>query len=144
MKFKVQGTTTVDVYVEVEARNREEALAAAFTSLNCLTAFCGNGGTDRLIGISSDVQASIKAEETIRYDTVEETKGNDIPDQKTFWGVTTSIDDRGHVVSHITSKVHAETMPVSTFTSTKRRDVYVDWFTSEEEAGQFVNDSKRG
>lgn len=61
---------------------------------------------------------------------------------KTFWGVTTSYDNHGHVVSNITDIIHAAVKPENAFKETKRKDIYVDWFESEEEANQHVKDAR--
>ena len=58
---------------------------------------------------------------------------------KTFWCVTSSFDDRGRVVSHITRSVEAE----NSFKSTARKDIYNDWFDSLEAAEAHVEEAKR-
>ena len=58
---------------------------------------------------------------------------------KPYWCVTTSVDNRGRVVSHITNKIEAVCKPENSFTSTSRRD---DWFGSQEEAEKFVEEAK--
>ena len=62
---------------------------------------------------------------------------------KTYWCVTTSVDNRGRVVANITNTVEAVCKPENSSTSTSRRDIYNDWFESEEEAQAFVNQAKR-
>lgn len=62
---------------------------------------------------------------------------------KTYWCVTTSVDDRGRVVANITNTIEAVSKPENSSTSTKRRDIYNDWFESEEEAQAFVDEAKR-
>ena len=69
-KYRVCGTTTVTVYKEVWAANEEEAYDKAFRNLNCLTAFCGNGGTDKLVGVYESDE-SIAADDTVEYDDIE-------------------------------------------------------------------------
>lgn len=61
---------------------------------------------------------------------------------KSYWCVTTSVDNRGRVVSHITNKIEAVCKPENSFTSTSRRDVYNDWFGSQDEAEKFVEEAK--
>lgn len=61
---------------------------------------------------------------------------------KTYWGVTTSFDDRGRVVSNITSTVEAAVKPEDTYTSTSRKDIYVDWFESREAAEKHVKEAR--
>lgn len=62
---------------------------------------------------------------------------------KTYWCVTTSVDNRGRVVANITNTVEAVCKPENSSTSTSRRDIYNDWFESEEEAQAFVEEAKR-
>lgn len=62
---------------------------------------------------------------------------------KTYWCVTTSVDDRGRVVAAITDTVEAISKPENTSTSTRRKDIYNDWFESPEEAQAFVDEAKR-
>ena len=73
-KYRVSGTTVVTVYKEVWANNEDEAYDKAFRELNCLTAFCGNGGTDKLVGVYGDSngEESINADDMIEYDDIEE------------------------------------------------------------------------
>lgn len=61
---------------------------------------------------------------------------------KTYWGVTTSFDDRGRVVSNITSTVEAAVKPENTYKSTSRKDIYVDWFESREAAENHVKEAR--
>lgn len=62
---------------------------------------------------------------------------------KTYWCVTTSVDNRGRVVANITNTVEAVSKPENSQTSTSRRDIYNDWFESLEEAQAFVDEAKR-
>lgn len=62
---------------------------------------------------------------------------------KTYWCVTTSVDNRGRVVANITNTVEAVCKPENSSTSTSRRDIYNDWFYSCEEAQEFVEEAKR-
>lgn len=59
---------------------------------------------------------------------------------KTYWCVTTSVDNRGRVVANITNTVETVCKPENSSTSTSRRDIYNDWFESEEEAQAFVEE----
>ena len=43
---------------------------------------------------------------------------------KTYWCVTTSVDNRGRVVANITNTVEAVCKPENSSTSTSRRDIY--------------------
>ena len=62
---------------------------------------------------------------------------------KTWYCATSSFDDRGRVTAAITMTKEAEEQPESTFTETKRKDIYSDWFGSHEEAEEFVKQAKR-
>lgn len=61
---------------------------------------------------------------------------------KTYWCVTTSVDDRGRVVANITNTVEAVRKPENSSKSTARKDIYNDWFESHEEAERFVEEAK--
>ena len=62
---------------------------------------------------------------------------------KTYWCVTTSVDDKGRVVAKITSTVESLSKPERSSTSTSRRDIYNDWFDSLEAAQEFAEEAKR-
>jgi hypothetical protein len=70
-KYKVYGTVTVCVTKEVWANNEDEAREKAYDQLSCLTAYCGNGGGDKLVGVDGDDE-SVDTFEDIAYDEVEE------------------------------------------------------------------------
>lgn len=61
---------------------------------------------------------------------------------KKFWCVTTVVYDSGRVVANITSTVEAVSKPENDFKSTKRKDIYHDWFESQEEAEALVKEAK--
>ena len=61
---------------------------------------------------------------------------------KTFWCVTTSVDNRGTVRAAITNFVEAVCKPENTSTSTSRKDIYNDWFEDHEEAEKFVEEAR--
>lgn len=61
---------------------------------------------------------------------------------KTYYCVTTSVDDKGKVLAAITSVIEAESKPESSFRSLSRKDVYNDWFDDPEEAKKFVEEAK--
>lgn len=62
---------------------------------------------------------------------------------KTNWCVTTSFDDKGRVVSATTSTVETVCKPENTAESTKSKDIYNDWFDSQEEAKEWVEEAKQ-
>lgn len=61
---------------------------------------------------------------------------------KTWYCVTTSFDDAGRVTAGITATQQATEKPESTFTSTRRKDIYCDWFDSLRKAQAFVAEAK--
>lgn len=61
---------------------------------------------------------------------------------KTFWGVTTAIDNDGRVSCAITDTVQAAVKPENSFSETRRKDIWVDWFGSKEEAEERVREAK--
>lgn len=61
---------------------------------------------------------------------------------KTFYCVTTKVDDKGTVQATITSAIEAVCKPENSFQSFKRKDIYHDWFDSIEEAEDFVREAK--
>lgn len=66
-KFKVYGNVNVVVTKEVWANTEEEALEKAYDKLPCLTAYCGNGGYDKLVGVD-DSDEAVDIPEDIEYD----------------------------------------------------------------------------
>ena len=70
-KFKVYGNVNVVVTKEVWANNADEAMEKASEKLSCLTAYCGNGGYDKLVGVGNSDE-SVDIFDDIVYDDVEE------------------------------------------------------------------------
>jgi hypothetical protein len=64
--FTVEGTAEVGITIEVEANSEEEALEKAEEILPELTSYCGNGGTDQLVGIDCP-EASLSPSWGINY-----------------------------------------------------------------------------
>ena len=62
---------------------------------------------------------------------------------KTWYCVTSSYDDRGRVTAGITATQQAGEKPASGYKSTRRKDVYTDWFGSHEEAEKFVEEARK-
>ena len=69
-KYKVIGTTVVTVTKEVWAHNEDEAYDKAYDELSSLTAFCGNGGMDKLVGVYEDDE-SVNPDGEIEYTHIE-------------------------------------------------------------------------
>lgn len=57
---------------------------------------------------------------------------------KTFYCVTSAVDDSGHITAAITASIEAEKKPENTCCELPTRDVYNDWFSTREEAASFV------
>lgn len=70
-KYRVYGTTTVTVTKEVWANNEDEALEKAYGKLSCLTAYCGNGGYDKLVGVEEDDE-TVEVFDDIEYNDADE------------------------------------------------------------------------
>lgn len=72
-KYTVTGYANVVVEVTVEAENEEEAIEKAYDNVS-IDSYCGNGGTDKLIGVcnTDEATASIYADSELEYAEVEE------------------------------------------------------------------------
>lgn len=60
---------------------------------------------------------------------------------KKFWCVTTAFHDNGKVVSAITDVCEAAVNPENVCKETKTKDIYLDWFDTEEEAKEKVKEA---
>lgn len=74
-KYTVTGYASVVVEVTVEAENEEEAIEKAYDNVS-IDSYCGNGGTDKLIGVcnTDEATASIYVDSELDYVEVEEVK----------------------------------------------------------------------
>lgn len=72
-KYTVTGYANVVVEVTVEAENEEEAIEKAYDNVS-IDSYCGNGGTDKLIGVcnTDEATANIYADSELEYEEVEE------------------------------------------------------------------------
>ena len=61
---------------------------------------------------------------------------------KTYYCVTSSVDDRGRMTAAVTESVKAQECLKSSCTSTRRKDIYKDWFGSRKEAEEFVDEAR--
>ena len=61
---------------------------------------------------------------------------------KTYYCVTSSVDDRGRMTAAVTESVKAQACPKSSCTSTRRKDIYKDWFESRKEAEVFADEAR--
>lgn len=59
---------------------------------------------------------------------------------KKFWCVTTAFHNDGKVVSAITDVCEAAVKPENVCKETKTKDIYLDWFETEEEAKERVEE----
>gem|GEM_PF-2831300 len=60
-KYKVWGSFTASVSITVEADSKDEAFDKAHEEFNGIKAYAGNGGYDKLIGVSGSNE-TIEAE----------------------------------------------------------------------------------
>lgn len=70
-RYRVRGTTTVDVFIEVVADSPDEALIQAQDDLCGLSTYVGNGGMDKLIGVDGENE-SVEAGGEIEWDDADE------------------------------------------------------------------------
>lgn len=83
-----------------------------------------------------DFAGAIPAEEATRYELT-------AAGVKKFWCVTTKIYDSGRVIAAITKEIEADSIPLDTFKSTSRYDIWNDWFDSREAAEKRVEEAKK-
>lgn len=76
MKYHVEGSCVVSLYIDVEADSREEALEIALDQRCDLDCYAGNGGMDKLIGVDGDNEGILDTGE-IRWDYVVEEEEDD-------------------------------------------------------------------
>ena len=62
---------------------------------------------------------------------------------KTWYGVQTVFYDNGRVNAMIVSIKDAEEKPEDTCTSTRNRDIYLDWYSNLADAEKAVRDARR-
>lgn len=74
-KYIVTGYANVVVEVTVEAENEGEAFSKAYQNVS-IDSYCGNGGTDKLIGVcnTDEATASIYVDSELDYVEAEEVK----------------------------------------------------------------------
>lgn len=61
---------------------------------------------------------------------------------KTYYCVTSSVDDWGKVRAAVTNIIEAACRPESGFKSLKHKDIYHDWFDKWEDAMKFVKEAE--
>jgi len=62
---------------------------------------------------------------------------------KTYWVVLTSVYDNGRVTSNIVATERHASKPEPSHTQALRKDIYIDYFESQEAAEQFVKESRK-
>lgn len=71
MKYRVTGSIQVSVGITVEAASEEDAIQKAYEEFGGVNDYCGNGGTDKLIGVDGDTEW-IEADGIVEFNSVEE------------------------------------------------------------------------
>lgn len=60
---------------------------------------------------------------------------------RTWYGVTVAVYDNGKVTAGITDTKQAVIKPENTETSTSRKDIYTDWFSTKKDAENWVKEA---
>ncbi len=63
-------------------------------------------------------------------------------EKKKFWCVTSVVYDDGRITAAITDMKTAARKPEDTEKSTPQKDIYINWFETEEEANEFVLEAR--
>lgn len=71
-KYKVWGSFTGSVSITVEADSQDEAFDKAYEEFGGLGSYCGNGGCDKLIGVSSPNESCEAEDAEIIWDEAQE------------------------------------------------------------------------
>lgn len=73
-KYIVTGKVTAFISVELEAKNKKEAIKKAYEECSGPMSFGGNGGYDKLIGVcdTDNADVSIVCDDEVKYTEVEE------------------------------------------------------------------------
>ena len=74
-KYRVCGTVVVSVFKEVWANSESEAYDKAYSELDNLTEYVGNGSYDRLVGVENEGE-SVAADGIIEYNDIELLENN--------------------------------------------------------------------
>jgi len=70
-KFHVYGIVTISVGIELEAEDKEAAIEAAYEKFGGIGSYVGNGGCDKLIGVTA-ANESIDADGEIEWSDADE------------------------------------------------------------------------
>lgn len=65
-----------------------------------------------------------------------------IDKRKTYYAVCSSYYNSGRITASLVDVVEADEKPQDTYKSTRRCDVYVNWFDSQEEAMKHIDECK--
>lgn len=73
-KYAVYGKVATWVRVELEAKDKEEAIEKAFDECSFLDAFVGNGSIDKLIGVcdTDTAKVSVSCNDEVEYTEAKE------------------------------------------------------------------------
>jgi len=71
MKYRVIGNLQVSVGITVEAESEGEAIEKAYEEFGGVYDYCGNGGTDKLIGVDG-YNEWIEADGVVEFTGAEE------------------------------------------------------------------------
>lgn len=71
--YEVRGLATIEVLKRVKANDEDEAIELAEQYFNGLTEFCGNGGTDKLVGVYEDSESVQTCVDCIEWQDAYET-----------------------------------------------------------------------
>lgn len=74
MKYAVYGKVVAWVCVELEAKDKEEAIEKAYEECSGPMNFVGNGGADKIIGVcdTDTANVSINCDSDVEYTEAEE------------------------------------------------------------------------
>lgn len=65
-----------------------------------------------------------------------------MPEMRTWYCVVSAYHDDGRVIAEIVNELEAEEKPENHFEETPKKDIYIDWFGSREEAEAFVKGAR--
>lgn len=75
--YEVEGIISIRVKKRVKANERDEAIRLADKYFNGLTCYCGNGGTDKLIGVSDYSESVEDCGDYVEWTDAYVTENND-------------------------------------------------------------------
>ena len=85
--YEVRGTVTIDVLKRVKANSESEAMEFAQKYFSGLQEYCGNGGTDKLIGVDESSESVELNGDYVEWREAYETDNDDY-DEQTDTGLT--------------------------------------------------------